>query len=61
MAVSHILIHFAARGREKLVFVWFCATDAGHDYGKILERGMRKLVVEKNGGMAITGNPNFKT
>ena len=48
-------------GREKLVFVWFCATDAGHDYGRILERGMRKLVVEQNGAMAITDNPNFKT
>jgi glucose-6-phosphate isomerase len=47
-------------GREKLVFAWFCATDAGHDYGKILERGMRKLVVEQDGEVTITDNPNFR-
>ena len=46
-------------GREKLVFAWFCATDAGHDYGQILARGMRKLVVEQNGAVAIIDNPNF--
>ena len=48
-------------GREKLVFAWFCATDAGHDYGKILECGMRKLIVEQNGELAIIDNPNCKT
>lgn len=46
-------------GSEKLVFVWFCATDAGHDYGTIRERGMRKLVVERDGRPAIIDNPNF--
>jgi glucose-6-phosphate isomerase len=46
-------------GTEKLVFVWFCATDAGHDYGEIRERGMRKLVVNQGGRPAVIDNPNF--
>ncbi len=46
-------------GDEKLVFVWFCATDAGHDYGTIRERGMRKLVVDQGGKPALIDNPNF--
>ena len=48
-------------GDETLVFVWFCATDAGHEYGEILERGMRKLVVEQDGRAAVIGNPNFRS
>lgn len=46
-------------GKDKLVFVWFCATDAGHDYGTIKDRGMRRLVVEKGGKPALVENPNF--
>ncbi|WP_291748925.1 glucose-6-phosphate isomerase family protein [Bauldia sp.] len=46
-------------GDEKLVFVWFCATDAGHDYGTIRERGMRKLVVDKGGKPTLVDNPDF--
>lgn len=46
-------------GSEKLVFVWHCATDAGHDYGEILEKGMRKLVVERDGRPTIVDNPNY--
>ncbi len=46
-------------GKEKLVFVWFCATDAGHDYGEIRERGMRKLVVERDGRPGVIDNPRF--
>ncbi len=46
-------------GPEKLVFVWFCATDAGHEYGDIQERGMRKLVVEEGGRPKVVANPNF--
>ena len=46
-------------GNDKLVFAWFCATDAGHDYGTILTRGMRKLVIERNGACALVENPNF--
>ncbi len=47
-------------GTEKLVFVWFCATDAGHDYGQILTRGMRKIVVERDGSRVIADNPNYE-
>jgi glucose-6-phosphate isomerase len=32
-------------GADKLVFVWVCNTQAGHDYGAILSKGMRKLVM----------------
>jgi glucose-6-phosphate isomerase len=46
-------------GPEKLVFAWFCATHAGHDYGEILARGMRKIVVEQSGRRVIADNPNF--
>lgn len=46
-------------GSDKLVFTWFCATDAGHEYGEILERGMRSLVVERDGKPALVPNPNF--
>ena len=44
-------------GTEKLVFAWFCATDAGHDYGTILSHGMRKIVVEQDGARAVVDNP----
>jgi len=46
-------------GKEKLVFVWFCATDAGHDYGEIRERGMRKLIIERDGRRMVIDNPKF--
>jgi glucose-6-phosphate isomerase, archaeal len=46
-------------GSEPLVFTWFCNVDAGHDYAAILERGMRKLVVERNGKPEIVANPRF--
>jgi glucose-6-phosphate isomerase len=46
-------------GKEKLVFVWFCQTDAGHEYGEILTRGMRKIVVERNGRYAVIDNPRY--
>jgi glucose-6-phosphate isomerase, archaeal len=46
-------------GNDKLIFAWFCATDAGHDYGAILTRGMRKLVVERGGRCVLVDNPNF--
>jgi glucose-6-phosphate isomerase len=46
-------------GTEKLVFAWFCQTDAGHEYGDILERGMRKLVLDRGGKLALVANPNY--
>ncbi|PVE50703.1 glucose-6-phosphate isomerase [Agrobacterium tumefaciens] len=44
-------------GDEKLVFVWVCNVEAGHDYGEILNRGMRKIVVAESGGAAVVDNP----
>ena len=46
-------------GPDKLIFAWFCATDAGHEYGDILERGMRQLVMERDGRPVVTANPNY--
>ena len=48
-------------GRDKLVFTWFCATDAGHEYGEIQERGMRWLVLDQGGKMVVAGNPNYSS
>lgn len=46
-------------GAEPLIFAWFCATDAGHEYGEILERGMRTLVVERGGSPRFEPNPSY--
>jgi glucose-6-phosphate isomerase len=46
-------------GPDKLVFTWFCATDAGHEYGEIQERGMRRLVLDRGGKVVVAENPNF--
>lgn len=46
-------------GEEKLVFVWVCSTDAGHDYGEILAKGMRLIVVEEDGRPQVRPNPRM--
>ena len=46
-------------GKVPLVFVWVCNADAGHDYGEILARGMRSLVVQQNNKVALVPNPNY--
>jgi glucose-6-phosphate isomerase len=48
-------------GKDRLVFVWFCQTHAGHEYGEILTRGMRKIVVERDGRYAVIDNPTYDT
>ncbi len=48
-------------GVVPLVFVWCCNQDAGHDYGEIVSKGMRQLVVEKNGSAACVPNSSFST
>ena len=45
-------------GKEKLVFVWHCARDAGHEYGEILTKGMRRLIVAQDGRPAVIDNPD---
>lgn len=44
-------------GAEPLVFVWMTNIDAGHDYGTIVEKGFRSLVVERDGKAAVVANP----
>lgn len=46
-------------GDVPLVFVWVCNPDAGHDYAEILARGMRSLVVCRDGAVTLAANPNF--
>ena len=43
-------------GTEPLVFVWVCNPLAGHDYGEILKRGMRKRVMKIEGGVKMIDN-----
>jgi glucose-6-phosphate isomerase len=47
-------------GSDKLVFVWVCNPLAGHDYGDILKKGMRKLVMKGNGRPKIADNPAYQ-
>jgi glucose-6-phosphate isomerase len=47
-------------GAEKLVFVWMCSTDAGHDYQEIAARGMRQRAIERDGRPAVVANPNYR-
>ena len=46
-------------GDSPLVFVWCCNQDAGHDYGEIVDRGMRQLVVDRGGKATCVPNPKF--
>lgn len=48
-------------GADKLVFVWMCTIDAGHDYGEVAGRGMRQLSVERNGAAALVANPKYQS
>jgi glucose-6-phosphate isomerase, archaeal len=45
-------------GDAPLVFVWVCNADAGHDYAEILTRGMRQMVVKRDGAVALAPNPH---
>ena len=47
-------------GKSRLVFVWCCSQDAGHDYAEIASKGMRKLVVAKEDAAACIPNPRFQ-
>lgn len=44
-------------GSDRLVFVWVCTVDAGHDYGEIATRGMRHIVVAREGRPTVVPNP----
>src|SRR6056297_988100 len=45
-------------GEEPLVFVGVYPGNAGHNYGDIEERGMKKLVVEEDGQPKVIDNPD---
>jgi glucose-6-phosphate isomerase len=43
-------------GRDRLVFVWCCNQDAGHDYAEIASHGMRQLVLDRAGSVTLVPN-----
>ncbi|MGQ9515198.1 MAG: glucose-6-phosphate isomerase family protein [Thermoproteota archaeon] len=45
--------------KEKLSFLYVYASDAGHDYETIRQKGFAKIVVEKQGLPKIIDNPIF--
>ena len=45
---------------EDLATFYVFPADAGHDYGTIERQGFRKLVVEKDGQMAVIDNPRWQ-
>jgi len=46
-------------GPEKLIYVSIAATDSGWDYGLIEKKGLRYLIVEKQGKATIMENPRY--
>jgi glucose-6-phosphate isomerase, archaeal len=40
-----------------LVFLWTCSIEAGHDYEGLGARGMRQVVVERNGAPSVEDRP----
>jgi glucose-6-phosphate isomerase len=61
--ISYIPPYWAHRtvntGDEPFVFFGVYRADAGHNYGTIEEKGMAKLVMERNGQLSIEDNPNY--
>ncbi|MBP1694455.1 MAG: glucose-6-phosphate isomerase, archaeal [Chloroflexi bacterium] len=59
--VSHIPPGYAHRtvniGREPLIFSAVQHLKAGHDYGKIAQRGFSRLVIQRNGKPELVENP----
>jgi len=53
--------HRSVNVRDTPLVTFFCFRgDAGHDYGTIMTKGYRKLIVEKNGRVEIIDNPKWK-
>ncbi len=44
-------------GGAPLVFLWTCPCDAGHDYEIVAGRGLRKVVVERDGKPSVEDRP----
>jgi glucose-6-phosphate isomerase len=47
--------------KEALISLFAYPGNAGHDYGTIQTQGYRKLILEKDGQMAIVDNPRWKS
>ena len=45
-------------GDVPLVFLWTCPVEAGHDYAALGGRGMRQIVVERNGEPSVEDRPS---
>lgn len=63
--VLYVLPRWAHRsvntgGEEDLVTFFAYPGNAGHDYGTIETQGFRKLVVERDGQMAVVDNPRWQ-
>ena len=43
-----------------LVFLWTCPVEAGHDYEALGGRGMRQVVVERDGAPRVEDRPGLK-
>ena len=63
-SVGYIPPYWAHRcinvGDEPLVFFGVYPGEAGHDYGVIEEKGMKNIVVEKDGEVVVEKNPKYK-
>ncbi|HEY0702124.1 MAG TPA: glucose-6-phosphate isomerase family protein [Candidatus Acidoferrales bacterium] len=46
-------------GRDNFVFLWACSPTAGHDYSQILKKGMRQLLLQRDGRPELVPNPNW--
>jgi glucose-6-phosphate isomerase len=59
--VTYIAPYWAHRSvntsDEPLVFLWTCSIEAGHDYEALGSRGMRQVVVERNGEPSVEERP----
>jgi glucose-6-phosphate isomerase len=59
--VTYIPPYWAHRsintGAVPLVFLWTCSVEAGHDYSALGSRGMRQMVVERDGVPTIEDRP----
>ena len=63
--VTYIPPHWAHRsintGDVPLVFLWTCPVEAGHDYAALELRGMRQIVIERNGVPIIDERPSLRS
>jgi glucose-6-phosphate isomerase len=44
---------------EPLITFFAFRADTGHDYGTIVTKGLRKMIIEKDGRSVIVDNPRW--